>query len=275
LKLQQNLPQNQNPATQRKIVQAQKFLGCRNSKGGAENRDEKMNWYLASLQMRNTYAVAAVQLARRCQYLIAANDNEAAHRKSLQIGNESATKTWNFGGLEDLLLVDDSPNHRSELSWSQLELSPQALEREVRKKHELRAFSLNQSDESGWYVASIVLCEIHDQGSHGNQLLIWINSYLIAANSAETAYIVTNEIGREHQDSPGSHLCDGEKAHWEFKGIKELIPLQQPPSDGSLLWCEEFSATIEKLQNMLPEKSDLSLFKWLTEQNADRRGITQ
>jgi hypothetical protein len=235
-------------------------------RNGINERAEKMNWYLLSLQMYSVVGVMPRHQARRCNYLIAASDHEAAYRKSIELGNHLATETYRFGGVDDLLLIYDAPEHGSELSWSQIEMTPKDLESEVRPKEHMQAFAVNLPSPSGWYVGSVVLCEIHDEGSHGERLLTWINSYLVAAEGAEAAYARVTQIGQERQGGAGSHMCDGEKVHWEFKGIHDIIPIRNAPADGSLLWCDDIEATAEDLKNMLPKKSDLSVFRWAAEQ---------
>src|SRR5579859_1761529 len=223
-------------------------------KSGIKNRKEKMNWYLASLQLHTPPNLSSGYRLRRYHYLVEAGDHEEGYRRSIELGNRLATESRVFAGLDDLLLISDPPKDGSELTWSQIELTPKELATEVRPKEQLRAFVERQPSSSGWYVGSVVLCEIHDAGSHGERLLIWINSYLIVAKGAKAAYERIMQIGRELQDNAGSHFCDGDKAHWEFKGIRDIVPVHERPTDGSLLWCDDISATTGDLKNTPPEK---------------------
>lgn len=150
--------------------------------------DDTMNWYLASLQMSCSVELEFAYQVRRCHCLIAGDNHEEAHQKSIELGNHLATKSYIFEGIYDLLLINDAPADRSELSWSQVELTPQELESEISQKEQMRAFTLRQPSPSGWYIGYVVLYEDHDEGSHGDRLLVWINSHLIIANDADTAY---------------------------------------------------------------------------------------
>ncbi|SRR5260370_23696655 len=224
-----------------------------------------MNWYIASLQISLIAQPPSQKEIRRCIHLISADDHEVAYRKAIELGGRATKEPYSFEGLYDLVFVSDVPEHRSELLWLEVELTAEALQTEVRPKEQLRAFASPQDNLSGWYLGSVVLAEVHDEGSHGDRVLAWINSYLIAAWDPEAAYETTVQIGREQQDPPGSHMCEGEKAHWEFHGVKDLIPLQMPPGDGSLLWCDDLEQ-VPVQARILPKKSDLSVFKWAAEQ---------
>src|SRR5690242_1314030 len=113
---------------------------------------EKMNWYLASLQMYRSVEPLSACKARRCHYLVTASNRELAYRKSVELGNRSVMETYIFGGVEDLLLVYETPQDGSELSWSQIELTPRELETEVPGKDQMRAFRSGELNSSGWYV---------------------------------------------------------------------------------------------------------------------------
>lgn len=147
---------------------------------------------------------------------------------------------------------------------------PRELRKEVIPREQIKALQPGRVSISGWYVADIVLCEVHDKGSHGASLLIWINSYLIEASGSEEAYSKAMHIGKSHEGEDGSHTCDGESAHWRFEGFRDIIPLHNAPADGVLLWCDE--AKPEAGANIVvPPKSELGVFKWRTEQQRDPR----
>lgn len=228
------------------------------------------NWYIASLLTHDGAAAgsraASIKLkAERCYYLIAASGHERAYEKSAQLGRQLQDK--HFTGVEDLWLVHEPLADGAELLWSQLELTPQELDKiKLRSKEQTRAFRELHLRKSGWYVGKVVLCEVHDEGFHGNQLLVWINSYLIKASDAEVAYRTSLRIGRKQQDEPGSHRCDGEKAHWVFRGIEDVIPILDSPHDGARLWCDQLEVTAPELRSMVPGRSGLSVFKWAAEQ---------
>jgi len=230
-----------------------------------------MNWYLTSVLLyrgagsRPTYAV------QRCHHLITASNHHGAYDKCVALGNRLATKEWRLRGIGDLLLIYEPLEDGAELLWSEVEMTPIELQREVQERGEMRAFSGGAERErgSGWYIGTVVLNEVHDEGSHGDNTLVWLNSYLFTATDAETALRKCLQTGKEQQDEPGSHTCDGQKAHWEFKGIRDIIPAQNPPGDGALLWSDEFEATASELEGMVPPKADLGVFRWEAEHSRD------
>lgn len=249
-------------------------------------RDQKTlegdGWYLTSLLLRRKEAIESrpPEWVRKFHYLITAPDQERAYQRSLRLGTKIAAappiggegapeEEWTFVGLWDLLMVYDPPRDGSELAWYEEEIPSGRVEEHVQEKLSLRAFAQGALP-AGWYVASLVLEEIHDDGSHGDNSLVWINSYLIRADSAELAYQKALRLGNEQQTERGSHSCDGDKAHWEFIGIRDLIPLHSPPSDGSLLWFDDFHVNSTELEGLVSAKRDLSVFQ----SEAERRKRT-
>jgi hypothetical protein len=224
-----------------------------------------MNWYIASLLSSRKAKNGAEQTAQQCQYLIQAKDHDEAYERALELGNRSATRDQAFVGIMDLLLIHDQLADGAELLWSESELTTTEIENHILRKDDMRAFREGPSNNE-WYICSIVLCEVHDEGSHGNLSLVWTNSYLIRASTAEKAYERAIQIGKGQQDEPGSHKCGGERAHWKFKGIKDITPVREVPAPDALLWCDGFSATFDELKGMLPDKPDLAVFKWEAEQ---------
>lgn len=222
------------------------------------------NWYIASLLSAGTTTASTQISAQRCQYLIQAGNHDEAYRKALEIGNRSNTKVKEFLGILDLLMVHDEPVDGAELLWSESEIGAAETEALILPRGDIRAFREGQYI-SGWYICSLVLCEVHDEGSHGNSLLVWTNSYLIRAPSVESAYEKAMRIGSKQQGEASSHRCDGERAHWEFRGIHDIVPAAEVPAPDALLWCDDLSAT-DGLRDMIPKKSELAVFKWEAEQ---------
>jgi len=222
------------------------------------------NWYVASLRLHETGHLPTGAV-RRCHYLVAEADHDRAYNKALELGRGAAKQNGTFVGVDDLILVHDPPKDGSELLWSQAELTPKELTNQVHERERLHAFKSREVSPSGWYLGSIVLCEVHDEGSHGERELVWINSYLIREQSTEATYSRTIQIGRAQQDSPGSHRCGGDLAHWEFKGLQDIIALCEAPADGALLWCDELAAPAPR-EDGVPKKTDLTVFRWEVEQ---------
>jgi hypothetical protein len=227
-----------------------------------------MNWYIAALLSSSRVLSGSERPAQQCHYLIEARSHDDAYEVSLELGNSLASD-HDFVGIAELTLVPEKLVDGAELLWSEYEIPPTELQNRVHRKDDMRAF-LKDPLITGWYICSVVLCEIHDEGSHGDVSLIWENSYLIQASNSEAAYQKAVQIGKQQQDLPGSHRCDGDKAHWEFVGIRDIIPVREIPAPNSLLWCDEFSATSDTLKSMVATKTELAVFKWEAERQRQR-----
>jgi len=201
---------------------------------------------------------------------------EDAYLRSIDLANRVVARLgpqeerWIFRGIENLFMVYEKPADGSELLWSQMEATSTEIGRTCRKREDLRAFEeAPRSVHSGWYIGKVVLHEIHDDGSHGDHNLMWINSYLLKALDAQSAYDRALQIGYQQETEPASHLCNGEKAHWKFVGISDLILACEPPADGALLWFEESNSSLTQLDSIVPTKSELAVFKWEAEQRQE------
>lgn len=218
-----------------------------------------LKWYFTSLLVASREAAGRI-LPKWYHCLLTAINHDEAYVKATNLGRQWEDWEHQFKGIGKLLLVHETPKDGAELLWSQEEMSLKDLEALLRGPKKTREVAM--PSRSGWYLGSVVLCEVHDEGSHGDRVLVWINSYLIRAMTFESAYEKSGQLGIEQQDEPGSHLCDGQKAHWEFKGVEDVIPLHDAPGDGSLLWSEELTTTAAELERLIPSKGDLGVFKW-------------
>ena len=127
-----------------------------------------MNWYVAEPLLYNVAGSSPSERAVQCcHYLVTAEDHDLAYEKSMVMGNQLSTGDRRFAGLSDLLLVHETPADGAELLWTQTEMTPAELDNEVQLKQQMRAFLGKQSSLSGWYVAQVMLYEVHDEGSHG------------------------------------------------------------------------------------------------------------
>ena len=208
---------------------------------------------------------------RECYLLVESEDGEQAYQKCLQLGPAAVTRliemsadTWSFAGFSDIISVIEIPADGSELSWSESEVSPAGVESWVRDRHDLRAFTdaPPAHSGSGWYVAEIVLSEVHDSGTHGDNLLVWTNSHFVRSTNPEGAYDASIRLGRTYASEMGSHRCDGDTAHWNFRGLRELVPILEPPTSGAVLWFEDFFVSESELPELLTPKGDLSVFEY-------------
>lgn len=239
--------------------------------GALSRQGSGMSWYCCSVIFTRGEALAAGTVSvRECYLLVEAEDGEHAYSKCLQIGPAAADKIsgigaegWSFKGLSDIIPIVEAPADGSEVLWSESELSPPAVESWVRGRPDLRAFKQAEQPhpKTGWYVAEIVLTEVHDTGTHGDDLLVWTNSHLVKSTNPEDAYDASIGLGKKYAAEIGGHRCDGDTAHWSFKGLRDLMPTLEPPANGAALWFEDFLVSESELPELLPPKDDLSVFE--------------
>ncbi len=221
-----------------------------------------MKWYVAySLSQ----PAPPGRRARECRFLVRAEDSNAAYDRACDVGRSRAgSDQMHFAGITDLLETYSEPGDEEEILWHEAEMSDAAIRECLRPESEMTAFRQGNG-RSGWYVAHVLLREIHDGGSHGPRGLVWVNSYLLAAGRAEEAYRKAVKVGKA-QAGAGSHLCGGEKAHWQFAGLCDLIAAAEAPGDGSLLWCGDAGS-----RRTVPPKSRLAVFRWEAGRSRTRR----
>jgi hypothetical protein len=217
-----------------------------------------MNWYVACLLISPSTGGGARRTAQQCQYLIEASTHDEAYDRALELGHRITA--GRFVGVADLVLMHDRPAEGVELLWSECEMAASKIGSLLLRREEMRAFREKPST-SGWYVGSVILQEVHDEGSHGSLSLVWTNTYLVRAASPEEAYEGVARIGMGQQDEPGSHRCDGDKAHWEFRGTHQIISVREVPAPDALLWCDEVGAA-DPPEAAIPEKPHLTVFRW-------------
>jgi len=207
---------------------------------------------------------------RRYHWLFSAPDSEAAYARLLSEGAAAILACpdgshWQLRGVADLLETMEEPSDQAELLWLEAELSPLELRQLIPCPEILLSDAIKCQaalpTTSGWYIAELPLVQIHDTGRHGENSLVWVQSHLIKADSTHGAYNKALSVG-ELQSLPGhSHRCNGDIAHWEFKGISKLHPLLDAPTDGALLYFEEFRLSLGNLQRLIRPKSALAVFK--------------
>ena len=230
-----------------------------------------VQWYTASFLIHRQIKRAEVLPSQEYWYLLSAEDNDVAYAKALGLATNMVRELiikpgepWILDGLSDLLIVADDPMvPDGELVWTEQELRPDELKRYVRAKEQLRVFRDDpaRSHNTGWYVCKLVLVEVHDTGAHGDSSLVWTNTHLIRASNRDGAYSHAISLGNEHASESGTHRCDGDTAHWEFKGLLDLIQTIDPPHDGARLWFEGSDLSREQLMKRIPAKAELGAFE--------------
>ena len=232
-----------------------------------------MKWYMVSFLTHREAANCGGELypAREYKCILNAPSSEVAYADSQSLAalrvaelNKEPGARWTLDGLSDLLMLSASPAPGSELTWSEEEMPPSALMAYVTDKARLRAFAEGKdaADRSGWYVCDIVLVEVHDSGTHGETVLVWANSCLIQAKDADSAYSLALTLADEQQSEPGSHHCDGDTAHFEFKGFHELAPTIDPPGDHATILVDDLLLSREELRSNVHPRARLSVFEW-------------
>ena len=230
-----------------------------------------MQWYVTSfVTHRKSADIHAITFsAREYWSILLADGTDSAYAKSLELAGQTVGKLgaregseWSLDGITELLIVPEAPSEGSELMWGEREYSAVDLEKYIRKKGDLRVFTSTQRCTSNWYICEVVLVEVHDTGSHGDARLVWTNSLFIKARDAESSYNVATDLGNKQASESGTHRCNGDSAHWEFAGLRELIPTIDEPHDGAILWFDEFNASDDRLRTVIPTRSELGAFKW-------------
>ena len=135
----------------------------------------------------------------------------------------------------------EEPASGIEILWEDMELRPDEVGERIKPKGSLGVFATasNPAHGSGWYLCELVFVEVHDTGTHGDTVLVWVNSYLLEASDDESAYALAVELRSNRETESGSHRCDGDSAHWEFRGLRDLNRILEAPRDGAILWFDE------------------------------------
>jgi hypothetical protein len=232
-----------------------------------------MQWFIASFVTHRHPEDISVGVFQSREYwsLLTAADSDAGYDKSLDLAKRNVSELssewaseWALDGISELLSVSEPPEDGSELIWSQLELRPRELDDCIKPKEKLSVFNppTGRQRASGWHVCELVEVEVHDTGSHGDSLLVWIDTHLIRAPDAESAYRSAVELGTREALDSGGHRCDGDSAHWEFRGLRDLIETLGPPSDGVVLWFVESNLSAEQLHKLVRPRPNLGVFEW-------------
>ncbi len=244
---------------------------------------QRAQWYIASFMVHRDLGGGSEALCATRQYwcLLTAESSNRAHTGVMDLARATASALetsdttrsgWILDGIMELLMLSEAPSHGSELIWEQAEFLPEEILRCVKEKADLSAFRshVQVPDSSEWYVCELVLVEVHDTGSHGDSALVWINTYLLRAADAESAYRSAISLGGEQATEPESHRCDDDTAHWEFRGLRELVQALAPPEDGAILWYEQSERSLDEVRTIVPRQRELGVFEW--EERQSRSG---
>lgn len=107
-----------------------------------------------------------------------------------------------------------------------------------------------------WYIAEVVqeYRVVNEKTSR-----IWVNTHLIHASSPEEAYEKAVELGQPSSEDYVNH--EGQIVQSTFRGLAELLVVQEEPVDGAeLIWSEYDGLTEEEVQEWISPKERLSVF---------------
>ena len=111
--------------------------------------------------------------------------------------------------------------------------------------------------DHGWYLAEEVL-EIRVEGDPRN--VVHTNTRLLQAKDGEHAYARAAEFGAEAADEYLNP--DGKKVTIAFRGIGEIVEIQEGLSDGGeIRWEELIGVSERKLRSMLRRVDEVAAVK--------------
>lgn len=230
---------------------------------------DRQPWYICAFIGYSQAGVSAEDCVDCHEWwmLLRAGSPESAYVKASRLAGVTIRRVmspsehpWEIAGITELLLTIDEPASGSELTWEPRDVSLEQLDRLVRQKLELSAFrSTATTPEAGWYVAALVYLEVYDTPGVRKSGSVWINHHLFNAKDAEAAYAQASTLGREYA-AVGAHTRDGQRAHFDFKGLQELVQAIEAPADGAVLWSEPLHLSRRELKSSIPPKSDLGVF---------------
>jgi len=230
-----------------------------------------MQWYIAAFVVHRDLGVVcgALCTARKYWCLLTAENSDRAHARAVElasttVGELGTRERWGLDGIAQLLMLSEPPEDGGEIIWTETEPRPDELLDYVKRKEDLSVFRppVQPPSTSEWYICEIVLVEVHDTGSHDDSVLVWTNSHLLRAADAESAYRSAFSLGSQHATQPESHRCDGDTAHWEFRGLGELLQTLAPPQDGAVLWYEQAERPLDEIGALVPPRRELGVFEW-------------
>ncbi|MCI0565548.1 MAG: DUF4288 domain-containing protein [Nitrososphaera sp.] len=101
-----------------------------------------------------------------------------------------------------------------------------------------------------WYLSHEILYLEPEDTSCDSKILVWKNLILIRADSPEEAYQKAIQHG---VDSENEVRVEGQKGHFKFKGLKDLVLIYDDLDDGAEIEWHEMNLGKEELEK-LPKK---------------------
>jgi hypothetical protein len=228
------------------------------------------NEYFASLvfEIINSLADSVV---RQCNILVSAANPDEALAKARAAGVDRSSEVERFLGVEELLIIHDEVQDGVELVWGERLWTENDLKKFLEKN--VRNAALhgdNNLSLVGWYVGEITLQEVVDESAEYDKFLIWQNTYLLKEPNSQLALQRLETMGQLEEEA-GAHTSDGYNATWKFLGVSMLLPVEEFPADGSLLWCERLDLSPTQMMLNMPSRDELGVFRWLKDLSKGKR----
>ncbi|MDY6900023.1 MAG: DUF4288 domain-containing protein [Cyanobacteriota bacterium] len=112
-------------------------------------------------------------------------------------------------------------------------------------------------EDTEWYLAEIVMeCKI--EGEPRN--VVHVNIILVRADSPQEAFEKAEQLGKEDKNSYLN--SKNQQATWFYRGLRNLYVIHDDLEHGAeLIFEEEIGIPEDKIQDMLKDKSELSVFR--------------
>jgi hypothetical protein len=113
-----------------------------------------------------------------------------------------------------------------------------------------------RSRRQGWYFVELVHeCRVAGKSSS----LVWVNMHFLKAKSAEEAHRKALVLGKRHNNAYRN--IHQQKVTWQFRGLRELLPIYEKIVDGAeLLYETHTRLTSSGVKKLLRKKHCLSAF---------------
>jgi hypothetical protein len=109
-----------------------------------------------------------------------------------------------------------------------------------------------------WYIShELLYFHTKRQGPKGLNLTVWENLILLKARNPEDAYRKALKRGRLNEQSV---RIDGEEGYCKFRGLRDLVLVQDELEDGAELEWREFRMNGTDLVGMTKRKRQMQAF---------------
>jgi len=113
--------------------------------------------------------------------------------------------------------------------------------------------------KSQWFVAMLVeRFELYKEARRKpqRQYTAYLNTHILKAKNFNEAYKKANAVGKANLGSPCVNSV-GEKGHWVFEGIADLLPVYEPIGDGCEILWQKIRGRLVSIQSRIQSKGKL------------------